>query len=96
MTPHLVRWKSTYGPRGFEAVYVDDGRRDAVAALEAAMAREGWNFAAVHDPGGRATQAYGVSAFPTAWVLDREGRVVWQGVPLRDKAAIERAIESAL
>jgi len=49
-----------------------------------------------HDVRGRATDTYGIQAYPTAYVLDRSGRVVWEGIPCYGPEEAERAIRQAL
>jgi hypothetical protein len=96
MTPHLVRWQNDHGPRGLTVVYADDGRRDALAAMQARIRDEGWTFPVFHDATGAAMTTYAIQAYPTAYILDRTGRVVWEGIPVFDPAATERAIVAAL
>ena len=94
MTPHLVRWQSTYGARGLQVVYVDEGSRDDQARAMA-YARD-HRVTVFHDARSTANQTYGVRAYPTAYVLDPSGTVVWEGIPHFDPAATERAIRAAL
>ena len=95
MTPHLVRWQQTYGPRGFTVLYVGDGRRTTASALETRARSEGWNFP-IHVDDGTAMAAYEVRAYPTAYIVGRDGRVVWEGIPVFDPVATEEAIVAAL
>jgi hypothetical protein len=84
------------GPQGLTVLYVDDGRRDTVASMQQRIQAEGLNFPIFHDTSATTTSAYAVRAFPTAYLLDREGRVVWEGIPVYDPAATEQAIRDAL
>ena len=45
---------------------------------------------------GRAVLDYGVRAFPTVYLLGRDGRVVWEGVATGLEPSLESAIVSAL
>ena len=94
MAPHLVRWQNTYGPQGLSVVYADDGRRDSLASARAMAA--GVPYQIFHDSRGTAMSSYGIQAYPTAYILDRSGRVVWEGIPVFNAAATEKAIASAL
>ena len=96
MQPHLVRWDRAYRERGLEIVYVADGRRVTPERVLDVMKADGASFRVVHDATGGTAQAYGVTAFPTAYVLDRSGVVVWEGIPHFNLPATERAITSAL
>jgi hypothetical protein len=53
-------------------------------------------YAVLHDPTGVAATSYRVRAYPTAYLIDRRGKVVWAGNPLRKPSAVEDAIEEAL
>jgi hypothetical protein len=96
MQPHLVRWDRAYGNQGLTILYVADGRRVTPEALQGTMRADGASFALLHDGAASTTQAYQIRAYPTAYVVGRDGRVVWEGIPHFDPGAAERAIRSAL
>jgi hypothetical protein len=96
MQPHLVRWDRAYRDRGLEIVYVADGRRVTPERVLEVMKADGASYRVVHDASASTTQSYGVTAFPTGYVLDRQGVVVWEGIPHFDPSAPERAITTAL
>lgn len=96
MAPHLVRWQQTYANQGLSVVYVADGKRVDVAAARSRMSAEQLPYPIFVDERSSATAAYGVRVFPTAYLLDRTGRVVWEGVPALNPPAVEQAIQSAL
>ena len=94
MAPHLVRWQNTYGPQGLSVVYVDDGRRDSLASAQGMAAAVPYQV--FHDTRGTAMTSYGIRAYPTAYILDRSGRVIWEGIPIFNAAATEQALVAAL
>jgi hypothetical protein len=96
MQPHLVRWENTYRAQGLSVVYVANGQRVDLASIQQRIRGEGWTHAVLHDSTGSATAAYGVQAYPTAYILDRSGRVVWEGIPVYNPQATEQAIVAAL
>ena len=96
MAPHLVRWQNTYGPEGLSVVYVDDGRRDPIASASRWPIEQNVPYHVFHDASGAANTTYAIKAYPTAYVLDRSGRVVWEGIPLYGPHEAERAIADAL
>jgi len=96
MQPHLVRWDRAYRDQGLAILYVGDGRRVTPEALTGVMRSDGASFALLHDAAASMTQTYHVRAYPTAYVLGRDGRVVWEGIPHFDPGGPERAIRSAL
>jgi hypothetical protein len=96
MQAHLVRWDAAYRGQGLTILYVGDGRRVDRERLDAIMRADGATFATAVDPQGATTQAYGVRAYPTAYILGRDGRVVWEGIPHYNPAAVEAALRTAL
>jgi thiol-disulfide isomerase/thioredoxin len=96
LTPFLVEWHRRHVASGLTVVYVDNGAADTREALEAAHVDEGLPFPLFHDRTGGAIAGYGVRAFPTVYVLDRSGVVVWEGVATGYEAHVEAAILAAL
>jgi cytochrome oxidase Cu insertion factor (SCO1/SenC/PrrC family) len=94
--PTVNQWYAGLAGQGFTAMYCADGRRDTPQGVASALSRDGVRFPVLYDQGGAMTQAYGVTAFPTAFVIGRDGRVVWEGIPSYDTSAPQRAIEAAL
>ena len=51
-------------------------------------------FPYFHDPSGESLRIYGVRAFPTAYVVDRAGKVVWEGTPTANEPRIGEFVPS--
>ena len=49
----------------------------------------------LHDKGGTVCDRYSVMAYPSAYLLDKTGTVIWEGHPM-DHAAAAKRIEAAL
>lgn len=96
MQAPLVRWDAAYRAQGLTIVYVGDGRRVERETLNSMLRADGAAFAAAHDAAGTTTQAYGVRAYPTAYLIGRDGRVVWEGIPHVNPGEVERALRAAL
>jgi hypothetical protein len=96
MQPHLVRWEQAYRGRDLTILYVAEGQRVTPERVLDVMRTDGATFPVVHDASGATGQAYGVRAYPTAYVLGRDGTVVWEGIPHYDPRAPQRAIDEAL
>ena len=96
MQPHLVRWDSDYRDKGLTILYVADGRRVTPDALAGVMRADGASFPLLHDAAASLTQTYQIRAYPTAYVIGSDGRVVWEGIPHFDPSAPEQAIRNAL
>jgi hypothetical protein len=74
--PELVQLREQYGDRGFEILAIT--KSDTLGAVEAADEKEGWNinFRVVVDKSGEITSTYGISSFPTYYLIDADGTVV--------------------
>jgi peroxiredoxin len=94
--PRLVDWENRFAPQGATVIYVDNGRRDSLGALQKAACDEGLPFALFHDRLGHMVWAYGVRAFPTVYVVGRDGKVVWEGVVTGREDEAQQAFEGAL
>jgi AhpC/TSA family protein len=94
MQAPLVRWERAHP--GLTILYVADGRRVTQEAILQVMRTDGAGFPVLHDTNGTMTRTYQVVAYPTAYVVGRDGTVVWEGIPHFDPAAPERAIQAAL
>jgi hypothetical protein len=96
MQPHLVRWEQAYRGKDVTLLYVAEGRRVTPERVLEVMKTDGVGVPIVHDANGATTDAYGVRAYPTAYVIGRDGTVVWEGIPHYDPRAPQRAIDQAL
>jgi len=96
MTPHLVKWHERYNSRGLTLIDVDNGAQDPLPAVQAHVKTAGLPFPVLYDAAGATSRAYGIRASPAAYLIGRNGKVVWEGHPGGDISALERAIEKAL
>ena len=74
--PALDQIYSKYKPMGFQivAINVESEKADA----ERFLGKTPVNFPILFDPDNRVSGSYGVSAMPTTFLVDRQGRVRWQ------------------
>jgi peroxiredoxin len=82
--------------KGLEILAVDSGEKSATVA--AFIKRSGFTFPVALDADGRVGAAYGVSAIPTTYLIDRQGRIVSRVVgafPWTDSAVVA-ALEALL
>ena len=78
-------------------LHVENGLATPLETFEAHIRDSKVAYPAIHDGAGANTSRYGVRAFPSAFVLNKNGKVVWEGVPLGPGlAAAKKAIEGAL
>lgn len=88
--PHLVKLNDEYGSKGVVLVSLTDEDR-VEAKIDAFMADMKMDY--IVGTGSDTHIDYGVNGIPTAFVIDRAGKIAWIGHPMSD---LERAIESAL
>jgi thiol-disulfide isomerase/thioredoxin len=96
MTPHLERWHQAYGSRGLVVLYVDNGLADRLESAKTTVAARNIPYPFFHDPEGKTLAAYGVRAFPMAYLIAPDGKVVWEGGPVGIEASVEERIVKAL
>ncbi len=96
MMPYLVSWHAKYAAKGLAVLYVDNGGVDGLEAARKEVGEQKLAFPFLHDSAGVTTRTYGVRSFPTAYVLDKTGTVVWNGPPGGQEAAIESLLARLL
>jgi peroxiredoxin len=94
MTPHLVRWHDEWKDAGLVIIEVNNGRMDSLDELRQHIDEHGIRFAVLHDVDGQVCDAFGVRGYPAAYLIGRDGRVVWQGHPQGEAA--ETVLRQAL
>jgi thiol-disulfide isomerase/thioredoxin len=96
MTPYLKQWHEMFAQQGLSIVYVNNGLMSGIDSVRDAVATQHLLFPYFHDAKGSTIVSYGVRSFPTAYLVDRTGRVIWQGPPITNEAQIQALIQDAL
>lgn len=96
VAPHVRRWHESYGPSGLVVIDVDNGLMDPFDAARKALESKGMRYPVFHDSAGTTIRSYGVRAFPTAYLVGKDGNVLWEGNPMGSEPAVEAAIVKAL
>ena len=94
--PTLQQWAQTYQTRGATIIYVDNGAIDPLDYAQKAVKEQRVTYAYYHDPKANTVKAYGVRSFPTGYLLDKEGKVIWEGTPTAQEGTLVPLIEAAL
>lgn len=85
--PHLTELQKKFQDRDVVFVGVTDEKSSLVKPFVAKQA-EKMEYAVAIDDNGQTTkgymEAYGINGIPHAFVVDKEGRVVWQGHPMSE------------
>jgi hypothetical protein len=86
---HLVRWEAEYEACGLAVVEVSGGDAE-FAPSRRRLSRWVVTHPVLWDRGNATAKAYGITEWPSAFVIGPDGTVVWQGNP----AAITRDKET--
>ena len=94
--PWMNDMQSKFGSRGLQIVGVNLDAKDADARKF--LAETSGNFLLAFDNKGATPKLYGVKGMPTSYLIDREGRVVYEHVGFSPSKALalEKEIEKLL
>lgn len=90
--PFLDTLYKKYNPQGLEMMGITTEERSVV---EKFIKQKPTAYPIFLDGMGAANKAHDVSGYPTAVLVNRDGKVVWRGHP-GDEAALEAAIKKVL
>jgi peroxiredoxin len=87
-----------YASQGLRLVAVSQDQPQTAARVRSLAKGRGLTFTIVLDPDQEAYRLYGVSALPTAVLIDRQGRIAWrrEGYQPGDEADLETRIRALL
>lgn len=94
--PWMNRMQAKYRERGFRVLAVNlDAKTDAAMKFLSQVPAE---FTLAFDPKGQTPRVYGVKGMPTSFLIDRNGKVLWQHAGFKpvDTEELERRIQAAL
>jgi AhpC/TSA family len=87
---HLNELYAQFRGRGFGVVGITT---ESLATVQAFISGTRIDYAVAVDPEGRYAKALNVRHIPTAFLVNREGKVVWHGNPMALEAAdVERLV----
>jgi thiol-disulfide isomerase/thioredoxin len=96
VVPHLVRWSREHGER-VQAIFVNDGTASPrLEVLQSFVKDLGVTFPVVHEEGGESAKAYEVTAFPRLVLIDRRGRIAWEGSPIGREAEVSETLSKVV
>lgn len=97
--PYIKGWHDRYRDKGLTVVGVHSPEFDEereVENLRRAVASLGISYPVVTDNDYQTWKAYNVEAWPTIFLLDKQGRVRWKHVGERDYDEAERQIQKLI
>lgn len=89
--PEIQAIHDKFGPRGLKVVAISNETRFEVESFKKSSS---YTYPVYLDIDESANRAFGVRGFPTAFLINREGRIVWAGHPRDPK--LRPAIENVL
>jgi hypothetical protein len=95
MKPQLVSWQEKHASQGLVIIDIDNGRIDTKDRLKAEVDK-GVKFPVLWDNGGKNCAAYGVRAYPSAYLVGVDGKVLWEGHPGPGDADVQKLIDQEL
>jgi thiol-disulfide isomerase/thioredoxin len=81
MKPTLARWHKDFAAKGLVVVDVSDGALDDFNDLRKEVEEKEEKFAVLWDKESRICLAYGIQAYPQAYLIGVDGKVIWEGLP---------------
>jgi hypothetical protein len=97
MVPHLVKWDQAYRSKGLVILDINNGAIDTRSALDHYVKKSKKTYPVLWDQGGKTCRSYAVRAYPTAFLIGPDGKVLWSGIPLQAGVeALEKRIQKAL
>jgi peroxiredoxin len=91
--PHMVETHHKYADRGLVILAMSS---EPIEKVEPFAQQKGMVYGIGIDAGGAASKTYGVTGIPSAFLIDKDGKVAWAGHPARlTEADIEKVLVGA-
>jgi thiol-disulfide isomerase/thioredoxin len=96
MKPTLARWHKEYASKGLVLIDVSDGTLDKFDDLKKDVEEKGEKYPVLWDKDAKTCLAYGIQAYPNAYLVGVEGKVIWEGSPTPANETVEKLIAAEL
>ena len=96
MKPNLIRWHKDYAEKGLVVLDISDGTMDKFDDLKKEVEEKGEKFPVLWDKEAKNCLAYGIQAYPQAYLIGVDGNVIWEGLPSPKNEKIEQLITAEL
>jgi len=94
--PQLVSWHEKWSEQGLVIIEIDNGAIDSLDEVEKLVASRNIPFTVLHDKAGVVCDRYAVRAYPSAYLIDKGGTVIWEGHPTDSGANAAQRIQAAV
>jgi len=96
MKPSLIRWHKDYAEKGMVVIDISDGSQDKFDDLKKEVEEKAEKFAVLWDKDAKTCLAYGIQAYPNAYLVGVDGNVIWEGLPKPNNEKVEKLISDEL
>ena len=96
MKPHLVKWDKEMKEKGLVVLDINNGKIDKKDALTKSVEKAELKFPVLWDKDQVNCKAYGIKGYPSAYLIDVEGKVVWEGNPDPEDKELDKAVAKEL
>jgi thiol-disulfide isomerase/thioredoxin len=79
--PNLVRWHKDLSEKGLVVIDISDGGQDDYEHLRKDVEEKGEKFPVLWDKDAKICLSYGIQAYPQAYLVGVDGKVIWEGSP---------------
>jgi hypothetical protein len=95
---HLVKWENEFAKCGLVFVEISGGKEAEFDISQRRLSKWGVGHSVLWDKDNKNIKAYEIKTWPTAFLIDVDGKVFWQGNPatLNGRKDDEAAFRSAL
>lgn len=81
MRHYLVRWHKKYAKRGLVVIEIEQGQFETLDLVRKSVQKQNLEHFVLWDQDNQNHRAYGVCAWPVAYLIGADGKVVWEGNP---------------
>jgi len=96
MKPNLIRWHKENADKGLVIIDISDGTMDKFDDLKKDVEEKGEKFPVLWDKDAKNCLAYGIQAYPQAYLVGVDGAVIWEGLPNPKIETIEKLMAAEL
>ena len=79
----MVKWHEQYGTHGLVIIEINGGKFETRELVRESVLNQRVPHLVLWDKDCQNTKSYGIEAWPTAYLIGRNGRVAWEGNPAR-------------
>ena len=90
--PHLGRWHQAYAKKGLTIVVNFGDDEEKLDKVKALVKEKEMTWPVLFDKGSRNNKAFGITSQPYAYLVGVEGKVIWEGMLVRNREELEKVV----